>query len=532
MKRITLLLFIISTSVFNYAHAQLAVDAFTHRVNDMSAMSTDKKGIVDQNGDPCALIKVFAPRVDGFSFYGGAQSGFLTTETHGSEIWVYVPASAQRITISHASFGRLEYEYPIALSQGAAYQMLLNVGGGRFVTINSNGAAQAKVAIDGRYIGETPVYNHYLPYGRYHLSAVKGRYEGETDVEVVKPTAAETRNSEGHQQFFNIQMIDQTPHYGDVTVSVENDPHAEIFYQGERVGAGTWKTMLKEGVHEVVTRKADCSEASTVFAVTAQEQNTIKANPPTPYTGNIQIYTRPRSAKVTYDNNRTIDLTEARVMPVGTHQFTFTRKDYNKLEKEITVLRDQTTTDTISLTPINYIKNDWAFYFGAGYTFSSLPGVTGYLGCVFAHFDMQLSYTYGTKKSNTVYMYTTDTSAGNSLLSGNSYRMHTMAARLGYQFRLIPRLSITPQVGYMHQMLSASAMEGSDKFADGAAAQSLSFGVKVIGVPVQHLYFFVAPEYALPIKKDSTFGRVADAADFHAGGLSVSVGIHVNFGNK
>lgn len=107
-----------------------------------------------------------------------------------------------------------------------------------------------------------------------------------------------------------------------------------------------------------------------------------------------------------------------------------------------------------------------------------------------------------------------------------------MAARLGYQFRLIPRLSITPQVGYMHQMLSASAMEGSDKFADGAAAQSLSFGVKVIGVPVQHLYFFVAPEYALPIKKDSTFGRVADAADFHAGGLSVSVGIHVNFGNK
>ncbi len=526
MKRTLLLLLISIAYTFSNVYAQLTVDDFSQRLNDMSARSTDKP-VVDQNGDPCALIKVFAPQVEGFTFYGGAQSGFLTTEKKGGEIWVYVPATALQLTISHAMFGRIEYEYPFALSQGATYQMLLNVGSGRFVTINSNGASHARIAIDGKYIGETPIYNHYMPFGKYKVEAVKDRFEGMTELEVVQ-----SKNQDDKQQFFSIEMIDQTPHYGDITAVVTDDPDADIYYQGERVGAGTWKSLLREGQHEIVTRKRDCGDATTLFTVKAQTQNDVQLNAPIPYTGTIHIDVRPRSAKVKYDGNKDIDLSEPRALPVGRHELIFTRKDYQPLEKIYNVERDMTLTDTITLSYKNYLRNKWGFYFGVGYTLSSLAGMTGYIGGVLRNVDLQLSYTLGLKKSNPAYMYRSEAATGNEMLSGNTYKMNAMAARIGYQIRLIPRLGFTPQLGYMYQMLSANTIEGSGKFAQGASAHCLTIGAKILGVPVQHLYLFLTPEYALPIKKSNDFNRAASAADFSAGGFSVSIGLLVNFGNK
>jgi len=524
MKRILLMLALMAGVVQVYA--QLEVDDFSQRINDMSARATDKP-VVDQNGDPCALIKVFAPQVEGFTFYGGAQSGFLTWEPKGGEMWVYVPATALQMTISHPTFGRVEYEYPMALRPGTTYQMLLNIGSGRFVTINSNGAAQARVAINGKYVGETPIYNHFLPYGTYQVEAEKDRFEGHGELKVARGNKKDEK-----QQFFSIEMVDQTPHYGDVTITVEDDPNADIFYQGKRVGAGTWKTLMKEGAHEVVTRKRDCTDATTLFNVTAQTLNAVKAQAPVPHTGTIHIDVHPRSAKVLYDGNKEIDLSEPRVLPVGRHEFSFIRKDYQRLEKSYEVERDMTLTDTVSLAYVNYLKNVWGFYFGAGYTQSSLSGITGYIGGVVRNFDLQLSYTFGLKSSHPAYMYDTAPETGNEMLSGNKYKMNTMAAHLGYQIRLIPRLGITPQVGYMYQMLSAKLVEGSGKFADGASAHNLTLGVKILGVPMQHMYLFLTPEYALPLKRSNDFRRAADAADFRAGGFSISMGILVNFGNK
>ena len=98
----------------------------------------------------------------------------------------------------------------------------------------------------------------------------------------------ELSKNDHKQMNFNVQMFDQTSHFGDVTVTVD-DPNADIIYQGERVAAGTWKTMLKEGTHEVITRKADSDDGVTLFTVRPQTQNNVKATAPTPHTGTIQI---------------------------------------------------------------------------------------------------------------------------------------------------------------------------------------------------------------------------------------------------
>ncbi len=496
--------------------AQLRVDDFSERVYDTTANAPETRK-TDQNGDYCALIKVFAPpvNIDQFYFDGGAL-GIKAKEQHGSEIWIYVPASAQRVTISHPQFNRMVFEYTEPLKKGSTYQLLLNVGGGRFVTINADGAEKARITVNNSFLGETPVFSHYMSFGTYKITAEKGFLEGSMSLTV----------SEGEgTQFVTVPMKDQSSHYGDVTVSVD-DPHADIFFQQQRQGAGRWQTKLKEGTYEVITRKVDCEDAVTQFTVKAQQQNAVKANAPVPHTGSVQLYVRPRNVQATYDNNQPIDLTEARVLPVGKHQFLFTRSGYETKRLELDVRRDELTRDTIQLEAINYLKSKWAFYFGAGYTLQGLSGLTGYVGAVYQHVDLQLSYTLGLSSSKDVYNYNKEY----ELLSGNTYKMNAFAARLGYQLRLIPRLGITPQVGFMQQMLTSTVSRGTGKYADGAKASCLTLGAKILAVPAHRVYLFLTPEYALEMSKDATFGKVSQAADFQAGGFSISAGVLINIG--
>ena len=513
MKRIYILILSLLLTIVSYG--QLTVDNFALRENDQSGMAP---GITyrDPNGDRCALIKVFAPRIDGFTFYGGVTSGFLKTEVHGGEVWVFAPSAAQILTISHPDFGRIEYEYPLALSKGATYELLLNIGGGRFININSIGANNARISIDGNYIGETPIYNYYMAYGQYKVTAVKDRFEGSGDLNVT-----ELSKNDNKQMNFNVQMFDQTAHFGDVTVTVD-DPNANIIYQGERVAAGTWKTMLKEGTHEVITRKADSDDGVTVFTVRPQTQNNVKATAPTPHTGTIQIYTRPRNVKATYDGNNTIDLTEPRVMPVGAHQFSFTRKGFVTQNHEYVIRRNQVTKDTVTLQRITYVK-PLAFYFGGAFTIRSLSGLSAILGVVFSRHDLQASYTFGLSESDAVYW-------GGDMNTGTKYKMQSIGVKYGYQFPLMRQLAITPQVGYNYNFLSANAAaKGNTIYGDGASSQALTIGGKVVLVPMQHLYAFIAPEYMFALSKDKNFKTITANNNFSGNGFAVHIGLLANF---
>ena len=500
-------------------YGQLTVDNFALRVNDQSGMAP---GITyrDPNGDRCALIKVFAPRVDGFTFYGGVTSGFLKTETHGGEIWVFAPSSAQILTISHPDFGRIEYEYPVALAKGAAYELLLNIGGGRFVNINSIGVSKARISIDGKYIGETPIYNHYISYGQYRVTAVKDRYEGTGSLVVPEKT-----QNDNKQLNFNVQMVDQTSHFGDVVVTVD-DPNADIIYQGERVAAGTWTTMLKEGTHEVITRKADCEDGVTLFTVEPQKRNDVKAKAPTPHTGIVQIYTRPRNVTATYNGTNAIDLTQPNVLPVGTYQFTLARKGYYTENPYVTVRRNEITVDTIVLNRIEYVKN-LSFYLGASYDINEMSGLSGIIGAVVYKHDIQISYTFGLSNSKKVSWYDTD----GSLLSTMNYKQNVLAIKYGYQFQFnrLRQLALTPQIGYAAYNLTGNILSGSTSYGKSASASALMLGLKLVMVPFQHCALFISPEYDIALSKNNSYKNISKTAGFDASRFSIALGALFTF---
>ena len=504
MKRFVTMILIGAVAVLTAGAQNMKVIDFRLLENDLTAIryGTQK---TDQNGEKAALIKIVTPE-KGFSFDGGSL-GIVATEEHTGEIWLYVPNRAQKLIIQHQDYGVLrDFFYPISIEGGKTYEMLIDIGTGRYATITT-GMAKAKVFVDGEEIGESPA-KKYLNYGRHTIKAVKDRFEGET-------TATITTNESQDIRLIHVDMKDMSYLYGDVTVTVDNK--ADIFYNGQNMGTGVWKTQLREGNYTIETRKANSDPAMTSFTVVAQRQNDIRANAPVPHTGWLHVYTRPRNVKIA-----PYDVGETQTLPVGNYQLEFSRKGFVTQNKEYTVRRNETTLDTVTLQRVTYVK-PLAFYFGGAFTLRSLSGISGIVGVVYQRHDLQASYTFGLTESDVMYW-------NGDQHTGTKYKMSSIGVKYGYQFPLMRQLAITPQVGWNYNFLSANAAQtGNTTYGDGASSQALTIGAKIVLVPMQHLYFFVAPEYMFALSKDNNFKTIENASNVSADGFGVHVGLLVNF---
>ena len=509
MNRLLTILFCLATVLTAEAQNMKVLD-FRLLENDLTANTRGTQKL-DMNGETAALIKIQTPE-RGFSFDGGMQ-GIVASEEHAGEIWLYVPRRAQKLIIQHTDYGVLrDYYYPINIEGGKTYEMLIDIGTGRYATITS-GVAKATVYIDGEDCGMSPV-RKYLNYGRHTIKAVKDRFEGETTVTITVNSLPQT-GEVGGVSLFHVDMKDMSYLYGDVMVTVDNK--ADIFMNGQMMGTGEWKTQLREGNYTIETRKANSDPAMTSFTVVAQQQNIVKANAPVQHTGWLHVYTRPRNVRIT-----PVNVSETQTLPVGNYQLEFTRKGFVTQNREYTVRRNETTLDTVTLQRVTYVK-PIAFYFGGAFTARSMSGISGVLGGVFYRHDIQASYTFGLSESDPVYW-------NGDQYTATKYKMNSIGVKYGYQFPLMRQLAITPQVGYSYNFLSANAAEsGNTTYGDGASAQSMTIGAKLVLVPMQHLYFFVAPEYMFALSKNDNFTTISNASNVSGDGFAISAGLLVNF---
>lgn len=510
-----ILLTLVSLVTLGTAAQNIKVLKFGLLERDMTA-NTHGTQKLDQNGEKAALIKIQAPD-RGFTFNGGSL-GIVASEEHDGEIWLYVPRRAKRLTIQHKDYGVLrEYYYPVPIDGARTYEMYLDIGIGRYVTITSQ-MANSTIYIDGENVGQSPINHKYLNYGRHTVRALKDRYEGETSFMI-------TTDDDSSLRLINVEQRDMSDHFGDVTVNVENN--AEIWFEGKYVGTGSWQSQLREGSYTIETRKADCDPEKTSFTVVALTNNIVQAAQPTPHTGRLSLYTRPRNAIATINGTDPIDLTESHTLPIGTYQINLKRKGYvDKDGIEYVVRHNQTTRDTIDMARVQYIKPN-SFYFGAGYSIRSLSGLSVLVGATYKHFDFQASYTFGLGSSDDVPWYSTD--GDDTYLSTISYKRSTLAFKLGYLFILTERLGIVPQLGYEIERLSGTVQNGTNMYGDGAYANCLSIGAKLLFAPMERLYVFANPAYSIGISKDENFKNLSDVSDISAGGFMITLGAIFNF---
>lgn len=487
---------------------------------DMTANThgTSKK---DQNGETAALIKIVSPE-KGFMFNNGSLGIVGTEQDHVGETWLYLPRRSQKLTITHPKFGvKRDYYFPISVEGAKTYEMLLDIGTGRYVTITAN-RANSEITIDGEFVGKAPIYNRYMNFGTHTVFAKNDRWEGTLEFDVLPNDDKNTKIQK------EVKMRDMSDHYGEVTVSVEKD--AEIYFENRLVGTGTWKTELREGNYFVETKKVDCDSTRTNFTVVAKKQNNIKAAPPTPHTGYLRLVTRPSDAEAIYYGTRHLSVEEPNVLPIGTYQVDFSKKGYVTKSLEYTVTRNETTTDTVTLNQIEYVASK-TFYFGAGVTLRSMMGLTGLAGFVMKNHDVQVHYTFGLSSSDPIYAYAINEETS-EYQSAISFKQSSFGLKYGYQFVLkdkMNKLAITPQLGVCVDRLSGSVQNGINLYADGAAATCVSVGIKLLYAPVQHFYLFVAPEFDIAVQKDDNFQRLAEASNITAGGFLAHMGLMVNF---
>lgn len=83
--------------------------------------------VLDQNGEKCALIKIFTTD-SGFTFDVGSLGVASTIQKEG-EIWVYVPHGIKKMRMNHAKLGILEYLFPCSIQSARTYKLELKYNG-------------------------------------------------------------------------------------------------------------------------------------------------------------------------------------------------------------------------------------------------------------------------------------------------------------------------------------------------------------------------------------------------------------------
>ena len=120
-KAILILLLLQSLS----ATAQIRISDFKQLYSDGSAAEAGA-ALSDPDGRLCAVLKL-ETRQSGWTFDAGL-AGIVDTRYEEGIIWLYVPASARKLTVSHKEYGVLrEWSFPERLGEGRTYSMRLEV---------------------------------------------------------------------------------------------------------------------------------------------------------------------------------------------------------------------------------------------------------------------------------------------------------------------------------------------------------------------------------------------------------------------
>lgn len=104
--------------------AQIRISDFKQSHSD-GAASDVRTALSDPDGRLCAVLKL-ETKQSGWTFDAGL-AGIMDTRYEDGLIWLYVPASAQKITVAHKEYGALrEWSFPVSLEPGRTYTMKLS----------------------------------------------------------------------------------------------------------------------------------------------------------------------------------------------------------------------------------------------------------------------------------------------------------------------------------------------------------------------------------------------------------------------
>ncbi len=233
----------------------ISVALFRKLDNDLTAR-TQKK--IDQNGEPCALIKV-AVQSDGFIFEGDGL-GIVTTvpKIDEGEYWIYVPRGAKHLTVKHKSLGVLrQYAYPVKIEKLCTYEMRLSYKKieteGNYLIISAE-PEESVIYIDDEKL-DSEIKSPFLQTGRHTYRVECENYITDSGVVVVNMVERSSLNVK----------LNRAKGYATINYLPEG---TEIYIDSNLVGQTPAKIQLEAGEHTMTLKGKFYLEEKQTFKIT------------------------------------------------------------------------------------------------------------------------------------------------------------------------------------------------------------------------------------------------------------------------
>ena len=352
-------------------------------------LSGSKYPRLDNNGDPCALVRVEVI-ADGVDFFGNVLN---PVEHKMGEYWVYMLAGSKMLQIksdaflplmvNFADYGisplqpKVTYVITLSLPAAAANSSADNVN----YLVMSVSPDNARVTVDGK---EREVRN-----GIAKVMLPQGTYTYHVEAPGFLPEDGRVTVS-GQRTQKNVTLVSAK---GRLAVSTTT-PGTEIYVNGERMTSGSWNGELLPDTYLVEGRLDSYRSVAQKVTLTTGETATVTLPALTPISGSINIDYEPVGASITIDGKAS-GLTPAVVgkLPLGNHTVTIAADGYAPATLTATVSDYQITTLTGSLVAkpddeeINYtaelcIDGEWGYVYNNKWVITPI-------------FDMALSFSQG-----------------------------------------------------------------------------------------------------------------------------------------
>jgi hypothetical protein len=259
----TLLLVALTSSLF----AEIGVKSFRKLENDLDARVNEP--LKDQNGDVCAIIKIVTTQT-GFSSFDCGQIGVVKTVQKPSEIWVYVPYGAKRITITHPQLGMIrDYFFTVPIEKATVYEMVLITG--RVETTVVDEMTNQWLVINPEPSDAMIYVNDvYVKSGMYQAKVKPGTYNYRVELALYQSEVGKIQVTDAKKEV-NVKL---RPAFGFFTVKTEPEAGAKVIldgktqikttpYQSEALPSGEYTVQVVKEMYQPVTKKVMVYDGQT-----------------------------------------------------------------------------------------------------------------------------------------------------------------------------------------------------------------------------------------------------------------------------
>ncbi len=198
-----------------------------------------------------------------------------------------------------------------------------------YINVTTTPEQGAKVYVDGKYIGDSPIKTDKLASGTHTVRVMKEMFKMKE--QTFNVTDGQTTNA----------ALNMAANFVSVTINTDSD--SDIYVDEEYKGKGRWTGRVSDGIHNLEARKQNHRSSKKTVELVLGVNKTITLESPKPISGSIDINSSPMGANI-YIDGKNYGQTPNYInnVLIGTHELKLEKQGCATLTKSINIKESET----------------------------------------------------------------------------------------------------------------------------------------------------------------------------------------------